>query len=495
MLRLIRWLEGYVTFAVLGSNPAEALTLASRAGIALPRVEEQNGTILAMCSVRDYFRLSTLLRKRNRRKKPKTVQIPPKPDSDPAVSQEVWWETLLRASEPPQPSEKPPGKLERALMEKPVLEKGKPFFRKKRRIRGLETFQADCQIRARLRAKNALTLRVVRRTGLSFRLRRYRKRIGIPVGMVLAVSMLLILRGFVWDIEISGNERIPSGVYLETMARYGLVVGARKNAVNTQFIVNQTALDHPEIGWMTINLIGNRAYVKISERSAAPAALEKDVPCNLIATADGRIVSVHAFGGQKAVQPGDWVAQGDLLVSGVFEAFLGGTHLVHAWGEVKAEVSRTLRVEVPMNQVEWSSSDARAVKIIRLVGGIEIPLGTAPEGAWVRTETAGSLALFGVPLPAALVTAVYNRVEPVERALTKAEAARLASELMQKKETLLSETGEIVSEQEQGWIEDGKYVLERRIVILQNIAREQEIYVSVPNQNPSSGEAELRSAG
>ena len=489
MLRLIRWLEGCVEFAILGENPAEALTLASRAGIAILEVGERDGQTIALCPVGDYRRLAALLRRRNRRKKPvrglpeKRADAPRAPSAPP----EAWWETLLRESEPEAPAEQQPGRLEQALSGPPPRwVRGKPLFRRKRRVRGLDRFLEECRVRARLRGKNALTLRVVRRRGVRFLLHRYRRRAGIPVGLVLAAAMLLIIQGFVWDIQVSGNEQLPSGVYLGALARYGLTEGVRKCDVDTLDIVNRVALDHPEVGWMAVNLVGSRAYVQVSERSDPPVPLAKDVPCNLVAAADGRIVSVDAFGGQKAVKPGDWVAEGDLLVSGVFEAFMGGTHLVHAWGEVRAEVSRTLRVEVPMTVTEWDASAARTVHTLRLTGGLRIPLGKAPGGRWVCAESTAPLSLFGVRLPAELTTAVYSPVEPVERARTEEESAALAAELMAKKKKLLLGADEVVSEQERGGGENGVYVLECRIVYLRDIAREQEIYLSPPDQSPSS---------
>ena len=501
MLRLIRWLEGCVVFAILGENPAEALTLAARSGITVQRAEEKDGILYAVCPAADYRRLAALLRRRNGRRKPlasrPAVRTPAASADEPAPPREEWWEPLLRASSPPEAEPpKPPGRLERALSgPPPAWVRGKPLFRKRRRVRGLDRFQRECLIRAELRNRNALTLRVVRRKGPRFLLHRYRRRIGLPVGLVLAAAMILVLQGFVWDIEISGNERLPAGVYLDALARYGLTPGTRKCDVPTQEIVNRVALDHPEVGWMAVNLVGSRAYVVVSERTEAPESLAKDVPCNLVAAADGRIVSVNAFGGQKTAKPGMWVARGDLLVSGVFQAFLGGTHLVHAWGEVMAEVSHVLRVEVPMNITEWNASDSRAAYILELTGGLRFPISSPPAGQWVSTESTGQLSLLGVRLPGTLTAVRYSLTGPVERARTEAESATLARQLLQKKKNLLLGTNRIVSEQEEGWIENGTYILESRIVILQDIAREQEIYLSPPSQSPSSSGAEHPPAG
>ena len=135
--------------------------------------------------------------------------------------------------------------------------------------------------------------------------------------------------------------------------------------------------------------------------------------CNVVASEGGTVVRMNAFGGQKAVQVGDSVAKGDLLVSGVFVDKYGGSHFVHAWGEVIAEVERTLTVEVPMTYTAWEPAGGEsATYALRLFDRWTVPVSFGvSSGAYAVAEQSAPLSILGVPLPVDVITTVHTPVQ------------------------------------------------------------------------------------
>ena len=99
------------------------------------------------------------------------------------------------------------------------------------------TFKNGIQLTGRVRAKDyrrlrphakktGVRLRVERRKGVPFFLYRYRKRIGIFVGLAVSLLFLWGMSLFVWDIQVTGNQVIQAEDVLRTVEEMGLKIGA-----------------------------------------------------------------------------------------------------------------------------------------------------------------------------------------------------------------------------------------------------------------------------
>ena len=76
--------------------------------------------------------------------------------------------------------------------------------------------------------------------------------------------------------------------------------------------------------------------------------VEDSSPCNVVASRGGQIVSMEVYDGQKAVNKGDTVKQGDLVVSGVVVSSKGKTILRHASAKIMAEYPEQYQVTIAL---------------------------------------------------------------------------------------------------------------------------------------------------
>lgn len=190
--------------------------------------------------------------------------------------------------------------------------------------------------------KSSVRLRICERHGFPFLLRRYRRRAGLMVGLLLFLVITLSMQGFVWSIDINGINTISESHLIEILNEKGLFCGARKGTIDIGALQRSVMTDIKEIGWMSVNIIGTKAEVEIKEKELKPHILEADVPCNVKADMDGRIISMNTKYGKAVVSPGSAVIKGSLLVSGVLENPSGDVSFVHADAQVIAQTQRAV---------------------------------------------------------------------------------------------------------------------------------------------------------
>lgn len=77
--------------------------------------------------------------------------------------------------------------------------------------------QKDASLRQKDRGENPHP----KKGGVPFLLHRYRKRTGLLAGLLAAVVLLGYMSGFVWKIEVTGNEAISTQEILAALDELG----------------------------------------------------------------------------------------------------------------------------------------------------------------------------------------------------------------------------------------------------------------------------------
>ena len=134
----------------------------------------------------------------------------------------------------------------------------------------------------------------------------------------------------------------------DVMKSVGVYEGAYGNYESLKNIQTKAMIDFDNVSWITVNVDGSCAEVNISETEEKESVIDSS-PCNIKAETDGQVIRVDAYSGMSAVKSGDAVVKGNLLISGVVETELGGTHLEHASGLVWARTERSERFIVEKN--------------------------------------------------------------------------------------------------------------------------------------------------
>ena len=200
-------------------------------------------------------------------------------------------------------------------------------------------------------------IKIKGKKGLPFILNRYRKRKIFAISLLLVLVSLVVLSGFIWNIEITGNETISSEDILNIAKSEGLETGKLKRKVDPKKIVEKIRLERADISWVGINISGTNVVIKIVEADKAPEVINKNDYCNIIAKKDAMIVSANAQNGTLQVKEGDVVKQGSVLIAGWLEGKYTGVRYVHATGQVMAKVWYSKKEKVYYKQNERKQTE------------------------------------------------------------------------------------------------------------------------------------------
>ena len=198
-----------------------------------------------------------------------------------------------------------------------------------------------------------------------------RRRPGALLGAALALAAALVLSQFVWRVEING-----AGPYRADIAAYlqesGYVPGARRDALDASALERNLTLRYPEVAWFHA-YVSNVTLVVDVTRGVPMPDLPSAQPGDVVALRDGIVDSVRVYAGTAAVQAGDAVRAGQVLIRGEERGADGAVVPVAARGAVIARCWLTHTVEMSLLEIRSEETGREAV-----VQEIETPWFTWP---------------------------------------------------------------------------------------------------------------------
>ena len=342
-------------------------------------------------------------------------------------------------------------------------------------------YRSLCKIARRL----GLKMRIEKKHGIYFTLKRHRDKIGFAAGAIFAAAVVLFLNLFVWEINISGNKAVSSEEIMATLANSGLKTGTLRTAHDARKIEWNIMNDNKEIAWATVNIQGCCVNVVVSEtRREAEMKYDDDKPVNIIAAKYGVIRKMDVFDGQGVVKVGDAVMKGDLLVSAAFEDRHGKLTLKHSRAKILAETDYEITVEFPLEQViETTGGVKKSVKGIEIMG-LSIPLGSSRGCEELPAEKEEKeLYFLWIRLPVKEICTKYYAVKRNTITYTAEQAKGGAFQLLEQKEAEEMSNMEIISRKTEEKIANGKYIIRASYDCIMDIVEEQDILSDVPWEN------------
>lgn len=215
---------------------------------------------------------------------------------------------------------------------------------------------------------SGMLLLLSKQSGLPFILNKYRKRVGIPVGMILFSVILLYLSSILWSIEITGLKTINENSFREYLVRENVKPGVSLGSINCNEIESYAGAFGQNILRVTVNLVGCRLYVNVEERSLVPEISGRKGYCNIVAARDGEILKADVFSGESDLHIGDAVLEGDLLVSGIKTTPGGNTLYVEAKAMILARTYSGITCQTGKNILVKKISSSTDRYSIRLFG-------------------------------------------------------------------------------------------------------------------------------
>lgn len=185
---------------------------------------------------------------------------------------------------------------------------------------GPEALQAKIRAHGFLRLrpflkKSGSTVRIFRKRGWPFLIRKLLRRKGFFLAAVFFVGLLFFLSSFIFFIKVEGFKGEDQKHLLSSLEKAGLKPGIlRKDLLKKKFwIEREVMIETPQAVWLGINIRGVVAVVKVVPRKTAPVPMGI---CDVVAAREGVISKIVVFRGNPLVKEGDTVAYGEILISG-----------------------------------------------------------------------------------------------------------------------------------------------------------------------------------
>ncbi|HJB74837.1 MAG TPA: sporulation protein YqfD [Candidatus Eubacterium faecale] len=332
-------------------------------------------------------------------------------------------------------------------------------------------------------------VKLVKKRGLPFLLHPLKGRWGVFCGMLFFVLLVSFMGGFIWNITVIGNQTLETSKIVDYLAQNGFKTGVRWSETDKENLEFAVMADFDRVAWISINRIGCLAQVEIRETTPKPEIENNNLITNVTAKKDGVIVKVTALGGWPAVQAGDAVTTGDLLISGVYEpeeySQPQKNHFARAHGSVIAKTNSRITVNIPREQSEKICTSEKQYKTLYFFG-LEIPMSIKKEEENTVCEYQKKYLVFhDFRLPIGIYTEIRRSYTDTKRSISDDELRAAAKkELLEREKEKLAGC-EIIGKTEKEEITDGGIVYTAEYSLLEDIGAEQEIIFSDTDKDNS----------
>ncbi|MDR5657982.1 sporulation protein YqfD [Serpentinicella sp. ANB-PHB4] len=259
--------------------------------------------------------------------------------------------------------------------------------------------------------KTGCKVYISNKSGYPFWYSKVKKRKMLFFGAFFSLIFITIISSFIFKIEVIGNEKISDEEIYAVLKESGLKIGKNKYQMDIRSIENDLLLNIENLAWAGVDIKGTTARVEIVERTETPIQIDKETPCNVVASKNGVIKSVIARNGESIVSEGDIVRPGDIIISGIIEReTLEEPVLVHAYGEVYAktyyETTKFMKLIETKKQKTGEKISRRTIKLGDM--SLAISRGNIPYDTFIVEKNAKRpLSWRNLSIPVEIITEEY----------------------------------------------------------------------------------------
>ncbi len=152
--------------------------------------------------------------------------------------------------------------------------------------------------------------------GFPFFLARYKKRKIALFGVLIFLALVIGANQFVWQIEVTGNYKIPEEKILSVLEESGLKPGSLRKTIDPAELKKNALMKIPELAWLWVDSKGSKVIVDVREDIETPEMKAITDYVNVVAKSDALIEKMTVRGGVPVVKEGDTVLSGTVLVTG-----------------------------------------------------------------------------------------------------------------------------------------------------------------------------------
>lgn len=321
-------------------------------------------------------------------------------------------------------------------------------------------------------------VKIKEKCGMPFKVKTIKKRKWFFLGLGALLIFLYILSSYVWMIEILGVKSVSEAVILENLSICGLKIGMNKSKIDKRNVENKMLITMPELTWIGIEIKGTKAYVTVSEKVPEPKPINKNEPCDIIASKNGVIDKILVLNGDGVVKDGDTVLKGQLLVTGIIKRHGMDIRYVHSMAKVHARTWYEDVEEISFKQIEYKST-GRTIKIY----GLEMPrrkfqkYRSIPYEDFNKSIDEYFIFSFGsYVFPLKLVITSYSELKPIEKYYSVEEAKdRCFERLNEKIKLQLPEEASIIDKRIEYFINKESVIGKIYVEVMEDIGIKQKI--------------------
>lgn len=269
---------------------------------------------------------------------------------------------------------------------------------------------------AQLKRKYHIRMKHMEKKGIAFKLYKYRFRYGIILGAAAFCLIVFLCSSIVWDISITGNERISTDSIMSFLSENGIYPGASRKELKTTVTELKAMMNYKDLAWISIEENGSRINVKISESiENQHNGLSVSTPCNLVALRDGVIVYSEIYSGTMKYELGSGVKEGDVVVSGIVVDSDGNQSIHHASAKIIAEFEDEVSFYKKFTTIEQvKTKESYTNEYIKLFGFTFPNKNSQYLEGYTYTSDSYAVNLLGITMPWTKVKVTGIKTENIE---------------------------------------------------------------------------------
>mgnify|MGYP001028682819 CR=1 FL=1 len=275
--------------------------------------------------------------------------------------------------------------------------------------------------------RNRCRLRVREKYGAYFALLAYRGRWGIALGLVLCALALFLGGDLIWNICFLNFTPEQETAARAMLFEQGIYEGAFQNHEILMRAASELFVESEEYGWVTLNFVKGRLVEEKTQRERPPESVSTEIT-NVVAVSDGIVRRIDLVDGYPSVVTGQYVARGQVLVSGMRLNSYERPMYTHAEADVWAEVENTYLYTQPLHGTSTlPTAECKSYYTLYLPWG-ELPLYRNADlaGTAARRVLRRPAAPLGFHLPALVEELQVRSTQPTAWTLTPEAACQIA---------------------------------------------------------------------
>lgn len=276
-------------------------------------------------------------------------------------------------------------------------------------------------------------VRIREKIGYPFFMHKIRARKMFTIGFIVSICIILCTTSFIWNIEITGNNKILREDIEKYLTDLGLYEGVFKYKLDIDDIENNMMIQMKNLAWVGIQIQGTKAIVEIVENVDPPQKIPKNMPCDIVARKKGVIEKLIAKNGDAIVMKGDIVEKGETLITGIITREGLDSRYVHAFGEVFARTYYEENDEISLKKIRKIKTGNKFVRRIIKIGNNQIilSLGEIPYNNVIIEKKNKSLSNWRkIKIPVEIIIEEYYEAIDQKEILDKNTAKKALREKM-----------------------------------------------------------------